>query len=164
VLQLSFIISRSVIGREKKRLFIPFCFQYAEEFLEDFIKQSLFPLAMPINIDSLKTLKDDDRKIALTIVEDETDEKSNKIIKLLKAAASANRDLVFGYVGVKQWEDFADTFGANRKTTLPKMVIWDGDEEYFSVEFYLFRRIYIYIFIYFYAKFSFADNIWLQFF
>jgi len=106
---------------------------FEEEFLEDFIKQSLFPLAMPINIDSLKTLKDDDRKIALTIVEDETDEKSNKIIKLLKAAASANRDLVFGYVGVKQWEDFADTFGANRKTTLPKMVIWDGDEEYFSV-------------------------------
>ncbi|KAE8057129.1 hypothetical protein FH972_013842 [Carpinus fangiana] len=111
---------------------------FEEEFLEDFIKQSLFPLAMPINIDSLKTLKDDDRKIALTIVEDETDEKSNKIIKLLKAAASANRDLVFGYVGVKQWEDFADTFGANRKTTLPKMVIWDGDEEYFSVKYYIF--------------------------
>lgn len=106
---------------------------FEEQFLEDFVKQSLFPLAMPINIDSLKTLKDDDRKIALTIVEDETDEKSNKIIKLLKAAASANRDLVFGYVGVKQWEDFADTFGANKKTTLPKMVIWDGDEEYFSV-------------------------------
>ncbi|KAB1203818.1 Protein disulfide-isomerase 5-2 [Morella rubra] len=56
------------------------------------------------------------------------EENSKKMIKLLKAAASANRDLVFGYVGVKQWEDFADTFGANKKTTLPKMVIWDGDE------------------------------------
>lgn len=111
--------------------------------MEDFIKQSLFPLAMPINQDSLKTLKDDDRKIALTIVEDETDEKSKEIIKLLKAAASANRDLVFGYVGVKQWEDFADTFGANKKTTLPKMVIWDGDEEYFSVSFIYSEKNYI---------------------
>jgi protein disulfide-isomerase A1 len=135
VLQLSFIISRFAIGRAKKRLFIPICFQYAEEFLEDFVKQSLLPLAMPINSDSLKTLKDDDRKIALTIVEDETDEKSKKIIKLLKAAASANRDLVFGYVGVKQFEDFADTFGANKKTTLPKMVVWGGDDEYFSVSY-----------------------------
>lgn len=98
---------------------------------------------MPINQDSLKTLKDDDRKIALTIVEDETDEKSKEIIKLLKAAASANRDLVFGYVGVKQWEDFADTFGANKKTTLPKMVIWDGDEEYFSVSFIYSEKNYI---------------------
>ncbi|XP_062165127.1 protein disulfide-isomerase 5-2 [Alnus glutinosa] len=106
---------------------------FEEEFLEDFVKQSLLPLAMPINSDSLKTLKDDDRKIALTIVEDETDEKSKKIIKLLKAAASANRDLVFGYVGVKQFEDFTDTFGADKKTTLPKMVVWDGDDEYFSV-------------------------------
>jgi protein disulfide-isomerase A1 len=90
---------------------------------------------MPINSDSLKTLKDDDRKIALTLVEDETDEKSKKIIKVLKAAASANRDLVFGYVGVKQFEDFADTFGADKKTTLPKMVVWDGDDEYFSVSY-----------------------------
>ena len=64
---------------------------------------------------------------------DEKEEKSLKLIKLLKAAASANHDLVFGYVGVKQWEEFADTFGANEKTNLPKLIIWNGDEEYFSV-------------------------------
>jgi protein disulfide-isomerase A1 len=106
---------------------------FEEEFLEDFVKQNLFPPAIPMNHDTLKALNDDERKIILTIVEDDTEEKAKKTIKLLKAAASANRDLVFGYVGVKQWEDFADTFGANKKTKLPKMVIWDGDEEYFSV-------------------------------
>ncbi|KAL0015877.1 hypothetical protein SO802_002946 [Lithocarpus litseifolius] len=106
---------------------------FEEEFLEDFIKQNMFPPVIPINHETLKALKDDDRKIVLTIVEDDTEEKSKKTFKLLKAAASANRDLIFGYVGVKQWDDFADTFGANKKTKLPKMVIWDGDVEYFSV-------------------------------
>lgn len=106
---------------------------FEEEFLEDFIRQSLLPLAMPINYESLKLLNDDERKIVLTIVEDEEEEKSKKLIKILKSAASANRDLVFGYVGIKQWEDFADTFGANKKTKLPKMVVWDRMEEYFTV-------------------------------
>ncbi|OVA04064.1 Thioredoxin [Macleaya cordata] len=103
------------------------------DFLEDFIKQSLLPLSMPINYETLKLLKEDERKVVLTIVEDESDEKSLKLIKLLRAAASANRDLVFGYVGMKQWEDFADTFEVNKKTKLPKMVVWDRNEEYFSV-------------------------------
>ncbi|XP_050376330.1 protein disulfide-isomerase 5-2 [Argentina anserina] len=106
---------------------------FEEEFLEDFIKQSLLPLAMPINYDTLKSLDDDERKLVLTIVEDEDDEKSKNLIKILKSAASANRDLIFGYVGLKQWEDFADTFGANKKTKLPKMVVWDRTEEYFRV-------------------------------
>ncbi|KAJ4701093.1 Disulfide isomerase-like protein [Melia azedarach] len=106
---------------------------FEEEFLEDFIKQNFLPLSVPINHDTLKLLKDDNRKIVLTLVEDETDEKSQKLIKLLKAAASANRDLVFAYVGIKQWEDFADTFEANKKTKLPKMLVWDGDVEYFTV-------------------------------
>ncbi|GAV66310.1 Thioredoxin domain-containing protein/Thioredoxin_6 domain-containing protein [Cephalotus follicularis] len=106
---------------------------FEEKFLEDFIKQNLLPLSVPINHDTLKFLKDDERKIALTILEDEADEKSQKLIKLLKAAASANRDLVFACIGVKQWEDFAELFGANKKTKLPKMIIWDGDEEFFSV-------------------------------
>ncbi|KAL6179118.1 hypothetical protein ACLB2K_050634 [Fragaria x ananassa] len=106
---------------------------FEEEFLEDFIKQSLLPLAIPINYDILKSLEDDERKIVLTIVEDEDEEKSKNLIKILKSAASANRDLVFGYVGIKQWEDFADTFGANKKTKLPKMVVWDRTEEYFTV-------------------------------
>jgi protein disulfide-isomerase A1 len=106
---------------------------FEETFLEDFVKQSLLPLVVPMNADTLKLLKDDDRKIVLTIVEDESDEKSQKLIKSLKAAASANRDLVFGYVGVKQWEDFTNTFGADQKTKLPKMIVWSGDEEYLLV-------------------------------
>ncbi|KAM2274814.1 hypothetical protein ACFX1S_044573 [Malus domestica] len=106
---------------------------FEEEFLEDFVRQSLFPLAMPINYETLKSLSDDERKIVLTIVEDEDEEKSKKLINILKSAASANRDFVFGYVGIKQWEDFADTFGANKKTKLPKMVVWDRMEEYITV-------------------------------
>lgn len=106
---------------------------FEEDFLEDFIKQNLFPLAMPINYDTLKLLRDEERKIILTIVEDEIDERSMKLFKLLKAAAAANRDLVFGYVGVKQWPDFAESFGGSEKTGLPKMIVWDRSEEYFSV-------------------------------
>ncbi|KAM7507606.1 hypothetical protein LguiA_018059 [Lonicera macranthoides] len=106
---------------------------FEDKFLEDFIKQSLFPLALPINEETLKSLKYDDRKIVLTIMEDEADDKSKELIKIMKAAASANRDFVFGYVGVKQWQDFAESFEVNKKTLLPKMVVWDGNEEYFSV-------------------------------
>ncbi|GAB4861442.1 Protein disulfide isomerase-like 5-2 [Ancistrocladus abbreviatus] len=106
---------------------------FDEKFLEDFIKQNLFPLCMPINSETLKSLKEDERKIVLAVVEDEDDEKSMELIKLLKAAASANRDLVFSYVGFKQWQDFVETFGIDKKTRLPRMVVWDGNEEYLSV-------------------------------
>ncbi|KAF8404228.1 hypothetical protein HHK36_009110 [Tetracentron sinense] len=106
---------------------------FEDDFLEDFIKQNLLPMAMPINYDTLKLLKDDERKIVLAIMEDESDEKSLKLINLLKSAASANHDLVFGYVGFKQWEDFTDTFEVNKKTKLPKMIVWDRNEEYLSV-------------------------------
>lgn len=105
----------------------------AEKFLEDYIKQSLLPLALPINQDTLKALKDDKRKIVLTIMEDENDERSKGLVKLLKAAASANRDLVFAFFGFKQWQDFAESFEVSKKTKLPKMIVWDGDEEYSSV-------------------------------
>ncbi|KAJ6859099.1 protein disulfide-isomerase 5-2-like [Populus alba x Populus x berolinensis] len=106
---------------------------FEEEFMEEFITQNSLPLAVPINSETLKVLKDDQRKIVLTILEDDSEEKSQNLIKILKAAASANRDLVFGYVGVKQWEEFTETFGANKETKLPKMIVWDGDEEYLSV-------------------------------
>lgn len=66
-------------------------------------------------------------------MEDEADDESKRLVKMLKAAASANRDLVFAHVGVKQFEDFADSFGSTEKTELPKMVMWDGNEEYFIV-------------------------------
>ncbi|XP_065882068.1 protein disulfide-isomerase 5-2 [Euphorbia lathyris] len=106
---------------------------FEEKFLEDFIKQNFLPLVVPMNQETLKILKDDERKIVLTIMEDEHDEKSQKLVKLLKAAAYANRDLVFGYTGAKQWEEFADSFGGSKHSELPKMVVWDGDEEYLSV-------------------------------
>ena len=92
----------------------------------------MLPLVLPINYDTLKLLKDDERKIALTIVEDEDDDQTKNLITLLKAAASANRELVFAYVGSKQWGEFTDSFG-DKKTTLPKMVIWDGKDDYLMV-------------------------------
>ncbi|XP_047961276.1 protein disulfide isomerase-like 5-2 [Salvia hispanica] len=112
---------------EQSKFYGPF------EDVEDYVKQSMIPLILPINQDSLKSLRDDDRKVVLTILEDEVDDKSKEVIKVLKAAASANRDLVFGYVGLKQWGDFVESFEVYKKTPLPKMVIWDGDEEYYTV-------------------------------
>lgn len=106
---------------------------FEEKFLEDYIKQSLLPLALPITEETLRLLKDDERKVILMILEDETDERSKGLVKLLKAAASANRDFVFVFVGFKQWQEFAESFEVSKKTKLPKMVVWDGDEEYFSV-------------------------------
>ncbi|XP_010543397.1 PREDICTED: protein disulfide-isomerase 5-2 [Tarenaya hassleriana] len=106
---------------------------FEDGFLEQFVKQNFLPLTVPINRDTLKLLKEDERKIVLAIVEDETHESSGKLIKALRAAANANRDMVFGYVGVEQFDDFADSFHADKKSKLPKIVVWDGDEEYHQV-------------------------------
>lgn len=86
---------------------------------------------MPVSYETLKLIKADGRKIVLTIVEDENEERSKELVKLLRGAASANRDLIFGYVGVKQLDEFADKFGTSSK--LPKMVIWDKEDDYLSV-------------------------------
>ncbi|GAB2291180.1 Protein disulfide-isomerase 5-2 [Dionaea muscipula] len=114
---------------EKSTFYGPF----DDESLESFVKQNLLPLGMPLNSETLKLLKDDERKIVLTVVEDENDVKSKELIKLLKASASANRDFLFAYVGLKQWEDFVGTFSIGKKSKLPKMLVWDGNEDYFSV-------------------------------
>ncbi|KAJ9560303.1 hypothetical protein OSB04_005463 [Centaurea solstitialis] len=106
---------------------------FEDKFLGEFIQQSLLPLTLPMSPEGMKLLKDDDRKIVLTIMEDETHVESTALIKLLRAAASANRDLVFGYVGFNQWQDFAEAFEVDRKTPLPKMVVWDGNEVFFTV-------------------------------
>uniref|UniRef100_J3LDP6 Thioredoxin domain-containing protein n=1 Tax=Oryza brachyantha TaxID=4533 RepID=J3LDP6_ORYBR len=104
-------------------------------FLEDFIRNSLVPLTVPINRETVKMLDDDGRKIVLTILEDvESDENSPRLIKVLRSAASANRDLVFGYVGVNQWEEFTETFDVSKSLELPKMIVWDKKEEYETVE------------------------------
>ncbi|CAI8584361.1 unnamed protein product [Vicia faba] len=104
---------------------------FEDEFLEDFVKQNLIPLVVPVSYETLKLIKADGRKIVLTIVEDENEERSKELVKLLRGAASANRDLIFGYVGVKQLDEFADKFDSSSK--LPKMVIWDKEDDYLSV-------------------------------
>ncbi|XP_047342136.1 protein disulfide-isomerase 5-2 [Impatiens glandulifera] len=106
---------------------------FEEPFLEEFVQQNMFPIVIPINYETLKQLRDDERKIVLTIMDDAKTEKSRQLIETLKAAASANRDFIFGYVGVKQYADFAESFEVNKKTKLPKMVVWDGNEDFFSV-------------------------------
>lgn len=106
---------------------------FDDQFLEEFIKQNLFPLCLRISAETLKLLRDEERKIVLTIVEDESDERSRQMTKILKAAASANRDLLFAYVGLQQYQDFVEPFEISKKTKLPKMVVWDGNEEYFTV-------------------------------
>ncbi|CAL5021520.1 unnamed protein product [Urochloa decumbens] len=102
-------------------------------FLEDFIRQSLLPLTVPVNRETLKLLKDDGRKVVLTILKDESDENSPRLIKVLRSAANANHDLVFGYVGVEQWLEFTETFDV-KGSELPKIIVWDTKEEYEVVE------------------------------
>ncbi|KAL9229074.1 hypothetical protein vseg_004588 [Gypsophila vaccaria] len=104
-----------------------------DQFLEDFIKQNMFPLCLPINSETLKLLRDEERKIVLTLVNDIHDENSKQLVKLLKAAASANRNYLFAYGGLHQFPEFVETFGVGKSSELPKMVVWDGKEEYFTV-------------------------------
>ncbi|GJM85225.1 hypothetical protein PR202_ga01657 [Eleusine coracana subsp. coracana] len=109
-------------------------FEDAGSFLEDFIRQSLLPLTVPINRETMKLLDDDERKVVLTILDNESDENSQQLIKVLRSAANANHDLVFGYVGVEQWEEFTETFDISKSSELPKMIVWDKEEEYEIVE------------------------------
>lgn len=107
---------------------------FEENFLEDFVRQSLLPLVVPINTETLKMLNDDQRKVVLTILEDDSDENSTQLVKILRSAANANRDLVFGYVGIKQWDEFVETFDVSKSSQLPKLLVWDRDEEYELVD------------------------------
>ncbi|EPS68805.1 hypothetical protein M569_05957 [Genlisea aurea] len=106
---------------------------FEDEFLRDYIKKSLLPPVLRITQDSLKSLKGDERKVVVTILDDERDEKSLELVRVLRAAASANGDLIFGYVGLKQWPEFADSFQAHKEDQLPKAVVWNGDEDYETV-------------------------------
>ncbi|CAN6457370.1 unnamed protein product [Victoria cruziana] len=107
---------------------------FEDKFLEDYIKQSILPLCLPLNFETIKLLKGDERKIVLAIMKDDSEDNSLKLIRMMRAAASANRDLIFAYVGLEQWGGFVEAFDVNRWTSLPKMVVWDGNEEYYSVE------------------------------
>jgi protein disulfide-isomerase A1 len=75
-------------------------------------------------------LNDDERKVVLTILEDDSDENSTQLVRVLRSAANANRDLVFGYVGIKQWDEFVETFDVSKSSQLPKLLVWDRNEEY----------------------------------
>ncbi|KZV47021.1 threonine--tRNA ligase, mitochondrial-like [Dorcoceras hygrometricum] len=55
------------------------------------------------------------KKFVVTIWSDEGDEKSKGLIKVLR------------------WEDFAESFDVSKKTKLPKMVLWNCNEEYYLV-------------------------------
>ncbi|XP_075515932.1 protein disulfide isomerase-like 5-2 [Primulina tabacum] len=56
------------------------------------------------------SLEDDPRKFVATILNDEGDDKSKGLLK---------------------GEDFAESFDVSKKTKLPRMVLWDGNEEYY---------------------------------
>ncbi|KAL5203174.1 hypothetical protein ABZP36_014126 [Zizania latifolia] len=71
---------------------------------------------------------DDDRKVVLTILEDDSDENALQLAKVLRSAANANHDLVSGYVGAKQWAEFVETFDIARSSQLPKLLVWDRNE------------------------------------
>ncbi|KAF8714749.1 hypothetical protein HU200_027272 [Digitaria exilis] len=103
-------------------------------FLEDFVRQSLLPLVVPINTETLRMLNDDERKVVLTIVEDDSDGNSTQLVQVLRSAANANRDLVFGYVGIRQWDEFVETFDVSKSSQLPKLLVWDRNEEYELVD------------------------------
>ncbi|KAG2566266.1 hypothetical protein PVAP13_7NG205200 [Panicum virgatum] len=116
--------------REQSLFYGPF----EGNFLEDFVRQSLLPLVVPINTETLKMLNDDERKVVLIILEDDSDENSTQLVQVLKSAANANRDLVFGYVGIKQWDEFVETFDVSKSSQLPKLLVWDRNEEYELVD------------------------------
>ena len=120
----------------------------AGTFLEDFIRQSLLPVTVPVDRETVKLLKDDGRKVVLTILEDESDENSPQLIKVLRSAANANHDLVFGYVGVKQWEEFTETFDV-KVPQLPKIIVWDTKEEYEVVS-----RLFLLLLVFIYCIFE----------
>ncbi|KAL0351370.1 UNVERIFIED_CONTAM: protein disulfide-isomerase 5-2 [Sesamum calycinum] len=97
-------------------------------------KKAWFSVAKDFS-DDIMSLYDFDKVPALVAIHPAYNEQSIFYgpYEVLKAAASANRDLVFGYVGFKQWEDFVESFEVYKKTPLPRMVVWDGDEEYYMV-------------------------------
>ncbi|KZV33089.1 Disulfide isomerase-like protein [Dorcoceras hygrometricum] len=78
-----------------------------EKLLKNYIKQKFFPLVLPVNEEA--------KKFVVTIWSDEGDEKSKGLIKVLR------------------WEDFAESFDVSKKTKLPKMVLWNCNEEYYMV-------------------------------
>ncbi|WOL11942.1 protein disulfide isomerase-like 5-2 [Canna indica] len=123
------LVSLHPTYNERSVLYDPF----EGQLLENFVRQNQLPLVVPIKFETLKMVNGDQRKVFLTIVEDELNERTLKLIKILRSAATANRHLIFGYVGRKQWGDFVDAFNVTKRSKLPKLLVWDGNEEYHVV-------------------------------
>ncbi|CAD6260851.1 unnamed protein product [Miscanthus lutarioriparius] len=107
---------------------------FEENFLEDFVTAIPSPFGCPNQYRDTKMLNDDQRKVVLTILEDDSDENSTQLVKILRSAANANRDLVFGYVGIKQWGRVCGDFDVSKSSQLPKLLVWDRGEEYELVD------------------------------
>ena len=103
------------------------------EDLAQFVGQNLLPRVNEVTSDGLRKLLDDGRPIALTILRDDSSTQSMSFIKMLKAAAPANRAFVFAYVDTLKWRSFCQTFHIHKHSNLPRLIIWDGGTIYFEV-------------------------------
>ncbi|MCO5570740.1 hypothetical protein L7F22_024468 [Adiantum nelumboides] len=96
-----------------------------------FVKQNLLPRVNIMSSESLRTLREDGRPIALAILDNDSSEQSMSFIKKLKAAAPANRAFLFAYVDWRKWPSFVDSFNIDLKPGVPAFIVWNGDSTYF---------------------------------
>jgi hypothetical protein len=102
-----------------------------------FVKQNLLPRVNEVTQENLRKLLDDGRPIALTILRDDSSTQSISFVKMLKAAAPANRGFIFAYVDSLKWRSFCQTFQIHRYSNFPRLVIWDGGTTFFEVSNYV---------------------------
>ncbi|KAH7444858.1 hypothetical protein KP509_02G094300 [Ceratopteris richardii] len=96
-----------------------------------FVKQNLLPRVNLLTPESLRSLREDSRPIALGVLDDGQSEKSKSFIRQLKAAAPANRGFIFAYVDKHEWPSFVDSLNIDVKKGIPAFIVWDGDSTYF---------------------------------
>ncbi|MCO5576558.1 hypothetical protein L7F22_030370 [Adiantum nelumboides] len=106
-------------------------FHWAGDDLALFVKQNLLPRVNIMSSESLRTLREDGRPIALAILDNDSSEQSVSFIKKLKAAAPANRAFLFAYVDWRKWPSFVDSFNIDLKPGVPAFIVWNGDSTYF---------------------------------
>ena len=103
------------------------------EDLVQFVGQNLLPRVNEVTPEDLRKLRNDGRPIALAILKEESSTHSLLFIKMLKAAAPANRAFVFAYVDSLKWPSFCRTFHIDKHSNFPEFIIWDGSSTYFEV-------------------------------
>ncbi|KAI5063402.1 hypothetical protein GOP47_0021949 [Adiantum capillus-veneris] len=96
-----------------------------------FVKQNLLPPVNLMSSESLRSLREDGRPIALAILDNDSSEQSESFVKKLKAAAPANRAFLFAYVDSRKWPSFVDSFNIDVKPGVPAFIVWNGDSTYF---------------------------------